>query len=71
MGVGILLAPGFSQVITVKRKPETVSTVSVLEPFQIVFLDQHLKLLFEGFLSMVLFLIGYICGNICGNQIGM
>jgi len=46
------------------KKPKTVSTVSVFEPFQPIFLDQYLKLLSEGFLSMVFLLIGDISGNL-------
>ena len=48
-------------------KTETVSTVSVIVPFETIFLDEYLKLVTEGFLSMMLFLIG----DILCNPVGM
>ena len=47
-------------------KTETVSTVSIV-PLETIFLDEYLKLVTEGFLSMMLFLIGDITGNPVGR----
>ena len=50
------LAPGFSQVTRPQVK-KTVSTVSFLVPFETISLDEKLKLLAEGLLAMVVFLV--------------
>ena len=45
---------------------ETVLTVSIIVPFETIFLYEYLKLVAEGLLSMMLLLVCDLGGNLIG-----